>query len=148
MSQHSWEMIAKGVSAVWPLLIGLIGIYIGATLSTRNQKRQWIADNKKEECRELLTAMTKVADLALEARAQKDSGGAEVLALQATWAEERKCLIILQDRIFIAEKLRAKKVSALWRALATDFIANGDAKKFGEKLNEIKAIIIDIALNE
>ncbi len=34
-----------------------------------------------------------------------------------------------------------------WNDTTIDFLTDGDLRKFGEKLNELKAIIIDIAVN-
>jgi hypothetical protein len=43
------------VGCGWPACRVLIGAYI----ANRNQRKQWIADNKKEEYREVLAAMNK-----------------------------------------------------------------------------------------
>ena len=58
VSQH-WELIAKVASAVWPSVTGLVGVLIGAYIANRNQRKHWIADNKKREYQELLTAMSR-----------------------------------------------------------------------------------------
>jgi hypothetical protein len=91
--------------------------------------------------------MTVVADSALEAYSKK--GTPEFThAMTIAWEEERKCMRILQDRIFIAEKLKDTHVRRLWQTVTTDYLKDGDAKRFGKRLDEIKAIILDIALND
>ena len=54
--------------------------------------------------------MTNVADSCLEVRALISLGVVNVAAIQAAWTEDRKCMSILQDRIFIAKRLNEEKV--------------------------------------
>jgi ParB-like chromosome segregation protein Spo0J len=139
------KAIADSSGKAWSALGPLAGVLVGAYLARSWDRQKWINDNRKDECRELLTSMTMVADVVLEAYIKKGTpyfGD----AMNLVWEEERKCMRILQDRIFIAEKLKEGKVRKLWQTVTTDYFEDGDAKKFGARLNEIKAIIIDIAL--
>jgi hypothetical protein len=42
---------------IWGLISPFVGIRYGYELSARAQRRQWIAENKKLEYREVLTAL-------------------------------------------------------------------------------------------
>jgi hypothetical protein len=91
--------------------------------------------------------MTVYADLLLDVRTEMTSNGAaDPAKVKAAWAGDRKSMIVFQDRLFIAKKLQEKHLSKRWHDASIDFLKNGDTKKFGIELNEIKAIIIDIAV--
>jgi hypothetical protein len=146
---QTWKAIHDSIAPVWSVVGPFVGIGIGAWLGCSWDRKKWIKDKRAEECKELLTAMTKVLDIAMEARSLKDKGNPkfnEVVA--AGWAEERKCLIVLQDRIFIQKELRENTVRKLWSTLVTDFLQDGDDKKFSMRINELKHIIIGIALKD
>ena len=119
---------------------------IGALLARSSERQKWLNDNRKEECRELLTAMTRAADMYLEERSRRPTMKQDdFIAQKEAFAEYRRCLIVLQDRIFIAAKLREKRMFKLWGDTIGDFTNDGDSKKFADRLNHIKSIIIDIA---
>jgi len=145
---ETWKAFGDIAGKIWLGIGPLVGVLVGTLLARSWDRQKWMNDNLKEECREPLTAMTKVADSCLEARAQIGSPGtAKVEAVQAAWAEDRKCMIVHQDRIFIAQRLNQERMFKRWNDTTIDFLTDGDLRKFGEKLNELKAIIIDIAVN-
>src|SRR5271163_290979 len=55
ISPENW----KHLSDLWSAAGPLIGVYIGSQLAARSHRRDWIADNKKEEYRELISTLTK-----------------------------------------------------------------------------------------
>jgi hypothetical protein len=143
-----WKAFGDIGGRVWSGVGPLVGVLVGTLLARSWDKQKWMNDNRKEECRELLTAMTKVADSCLEARARIGSAGpAAIEAVQAAWAEDRKCMIVLQDRIFIAQRLSQERMFKRWNDATNEFLNEGDLDKFGVRLNELKRVIIDIALN-
>jgi hypothetical protein len=143
---ETWKAFVDVGVKLWSGVGPLVGVLVGTLLARSWDRKKWMNDNRKEECRELLTAMTKVADSCLEARAQTESAGAaKTEAVQAAWAEDRKCMIILQDRIFIAQRLSQEKMFKRWNETTSEFLKEGDVQKFGERLNTLKQIVIDIA---
>jgi len=142
---ETWKAIGEYSGKAWNAVGPLVGILIGAWLARSGDRKRWIADNRKEECRELLTSMTMVADLTLEAYSKRNTVDFKP-AMVIAWEEERKCMRILQDRIFISKRLKTDRVRARWQTVSTDYLQDGDAKQFGIRLNEIKAILVDIAL--
>ena len=56
-------------------------------------------------------------------------------------------MIVLQDRIFIAKRLREEKLFNRWHDATNEFLKDGDEHKFGDKLNQLKGVVIDIAIN-
>jgi hypothetical protein len=147
MIQHeTWTTIGEYSSNAWSAIGPFMGVLVGAWLAHSWDRKKWIADNRKDECRELLGSMTMVADLTLEAYSKKGTADFK-LAMAVAWQEERRCMRILQDRIFIAERLKRAGMRGLWQTVTTDYLQDGDAKKFGKRLDEIKAIIVEIALD-
>jgi hypothetical protein len=55
----NWPVFEAYVKGVWAVAGPLVGVLIGAYIANRNQRMQWIEDNKKEEYREVLAAMNK-----------------------------------------------------------------------------------------
>ena len=43
--------------SIWAAVGPLIGVLLGSYLSTLNQRRQWISDNRKNEFREIITTL-------------------------------------------------------------------------------------------
>ncbi len=50
---HRGEMIAKVVMAIWTAVGPLVGVFVGAYIANRNQRKHWVGNCKKEEYREL-----------------------------------------------------------------------------------------------
>ncbi len=146
MIHPDWLSIKTTLAATWGAIGPLTGVLVGAWLAHSWDRKRWVNDNRKDECRELLTSMTAVADLALEAYSKKGTQDFKS-AMAIAWEEERRCMRILQDRIFIADRLQTTQVRRLWQTVTTDYLQDGDAQKFGQRLDELKAIIVDIALN-
>src|SRR5216684_3676535 len=55
----NWDAVANHAKAVWAVGGPLLGVLVGAYIANRNQRKQWIAENKKQEYRELLSVMSK-----------------------------------------------------------------------------------------
>jgi hypothetical protein len=51
---------------VWSGVGPLVGVLIGGWITYRIQSQQWLANNRKEEYRELLTVLTSAALLLME----------------------------------------------------------------------------------
>jgi hypothetical protein len=133
---------------IWAAVGPLLGIFGGAYLTRLWQRKQWLADNRKEECRELLSAIAKSADALLEARSQIElKSDTTDEAVKAVWAENRECMILFQDRIFTAKKLEENKLFTTWHDASVEFLKNGDRKKLGAILKHVNVTIVDIALN-
>jgi hypothetical protein len=87
---------------VWALLGPLLGIFIGAYLTRRWQRQQWIADNKKREFKDLLSAMTQVNTLLVK------YGGVPSSGTETTEAEH--LVLVSETCLFISDFLEESKV--------------------------------------
>src|SRR5271168_4199164 len=54
----NWPIVGGYAKNVWAVAGPLVGVLIGAYISNRNQRKQWIADHKRVEYQTLLSAMT------------------------------------------------------------------------------------------
>lgn len=89
------------------------GIVVGHVLTRSWQRKQWILDNRKEEFRELLTAlaeslriqMTKHAGALLNASEQKALIDAQAMVMRT-----------IRDRIFIANDVERLNIENVWSA--------------------------------
>jgi hypothetical protein len=143
----TWKAIGDFAKSAWNSIGPLAGVLLGAYLARSWDRKKWMNDNRKNECRELLTAITKVVDAALNAVTdEKTFGGGTPEALQAAWDEDRKCMIIFHDRIFIADDLIEKNIFTLWHNILSDYVQGRDPKGFGVRLNNLKDMIRDIAM--
>lgn len=128
------------LKGAWSALGPLAGVLIGAWLARSWDKRKWIDDNRKEECRELLTSVSNAAFLIL--RKQAAGGVSEFQVDEAFMAASKT----FEDRIFIAGDIHRKALGAFWSEAASEFRRTGDAVKFDDAFTTIKKAIVAMAL--
>src|SRR5579862_1633005 len=61
MGQSNWELLKRIGADLWPVATLLIGIFAGAYITNRNQRKQWLLDNKRSEYRKLMTTLSECA---------------------------------------------------------------------------------------
>lgn len=54
----NWILVGRFASVIWGAVGPLIGVLVGASLTSRIQRRQWLADRKREEYHQLLSTIT------------------------------------------------------------------------------------------
>jgi hypothetical protein len=140
MSQSHWELIGKVLAGVWAGVGPLIGVLVGAYIANRNQRKQWIADSKKHEYQELITAMTRAFNAMLNRSAPMVAYGPE--EQRAFAAAEDEALITISDRIFIWEELDKLKILQRWQELTRNLNARGDIQAFSNAVGEIRGSLI------
>src|ERR1700733_1978487 len=99
MQDHTFTLIvsAVGISGA------LAGIVIGHFLTRSSQHKQWLRDNRKEEFRELISAMsTSMVELTLYLSSQKIP---PLEPMTAYLDSEKQVLRIIGDRIFISHDI-------------------------------------------
>ena len=145
MSQSHWELIGKVLTGMWAAIGPLIGVLVGAYIANRNQRKQWLADNKKQEYRELLTSVTS-ASTALIENAQAAAGNANTRTQQVAAKEEYfKAIRTLQDRIFIAEELAKINLFDRWGTAMKALVETKNVHKFEDSFEEMKKEIVKMA---
>jgi len=103
MKPETWKIVWEAARNIWTAIGPMLGVLIGALLARSSERQKWMNDNRKEECRELLTAMTRAADMYLEERSRRPTMKQDdFIAQKEAFAEYRRCLIVLQDRISLS----------------------------------------------
>jgi hypothetical protein len=96
------------MQGVWAVVGPLVGVWVGAYLTGRRQKQEWVADNKKEEYRELVKAITGCLSAYVQVYAVQTlrSGDDErrILGVDANFVE------VVRSRLFIGREVRALDV--------------------------------------
>jgi len=100
-----WSTIILGI---WAAVGPLVGIRYGQELAKRWQQEQWVRENRKQECRELLDVLYQHA--AANLGAASDPAGLISIAFHKT----------IKSRIFIAGDLAKSKFEERWYALLSD----------------------------
>jgi len=101
---------------IWAVGGPLIGVVLGAYLSRMWQWEQWLRDNRKQECRELLSSISTAYMALAKLSARTTSGPAVVPGEEEkrTWALVEESYRILSDRIFIAEDVQRLQLGSKW----------------------------------
>jgi hypothetical protein len=96
-----WSTIILGI---WAAVGPIVGIRYGQELAKRWQKEQWLRENRKQECRELLDAMHQYSVVtSLTPNNTKEVAG--------------NLIAVFGSRIFIADDLRKSKLAERWPSI-------------------------------
>jgi len=127
------------VLAVWAALGPLFGVWFGQKLARKNVRAQWVADSKKKEFKELLSALD-AARLALANHAHYRSKQPEdVRALAEAQGNASRCI---DDRLFILPEMKRLNVHDRWIAATGTFWEKLDILTFLRCYDEIRREII------
>ena len=118
----------------WSVVGPLVGVLVGALLGRSWDRQKWLNDNVKQECQELLGAITKSATQILA-----DAG-------RKSWDTYLDALIAFHTRIFIAEEVEREKLLDLWAHAVHDFGEGRDRHKFDDAIEKIRSAIVRMAI--
>jgi hypothetical protein len=134
---ETWRRISDSLWNAWAVIGPLVGIFIGAHVTQRGQRNQWMADNKKSEYRELLTTLTKTFTGIVQLRAPGVGLGPHE---QRTISDfEAQSLVVIRDRIFIAKEVESMNLIARWNQALRDYDNTLDAGAFDKVFRLITA---------
>jgi hypothetical protein len=135
-----WKRIHDDVLASWsvigPLVYALAGVLVGAHITNRNQREQWIADNKRLEYRELLTTLAKSFASIVELHASGVALGPEEQRKQMNLEVVGSAVIL--DRILIADEVLKMGISNRWNQALRAYDSSLDSKAFGTAFGRIR----------
>jgi hypothetical protein len=94
-----WNVVAGYATGVWAVGGPLLGVLLGAKIAVRNLRKQRISDHKREEYRELLSAVSE--GLVEFTRLQQVA----IPNPNETEAVDRKVFVAIHDRIFTWAKI-------------------------------------------
>jgi hypothetical protein len=135
-------------------LYALGGVVVGVFLNHFSMRfavrGQWFADNRKLECRELLTALSS-ASIALafwyndlEQKMLATPQGSAYGTIVTDFAQADRILkLTIGDRLFIAKEVRRTQIKKRWDAVVSDQSKKTD---FAKQTREIELIANDIIL--
>jgi len=132
-------------------IIGIAGVVLGALLNhylgNRSRERQWQAETRKAEYRELLTGINESFTTVLALSAKRpffhDDDYEARLLLAETGAARS-----VADRIFIAEEVERLEVMRRWTTAARKFASGRDIVAFGNEVNQLSHEIRQAALKD
>jgi hypothetical protein len=143
LQPDTWNRIEEDVLRAWSVIGPIVGIIIGAYISNRNERKHWIADNKKQEYREIITALVDAYRAVLESTAPMVAYGPE--EQRKFWQSEQNLLITLNTRIFIADEVSQLKIQERWLEAVGSYRNVHHRRELSDKMNEIKYDLIDSA---
>ena len=140
MDKFVWATI---ILAIWAAVGPLVGIYVGHHLLRSQHRRQWLADNRIQEWREVITTLNKSLVLITQFDAVRDLSTIEekVAAMPAVLDARALALSVLSNRIFIAKEVRHHKMFDKWKKAVEEFDGHHDAEKFGTLFGELTHLL-------
>jgi hypothetical protein len=138
-----WDLAVKTAASTWPFVGPLIGVLIGAYLSNRNQKKQRVADNKKQEYRELMSAFSEAFNAVLDGAVPMHPYGPE--EQQAFARAKTELVTTIGDRLFIVQELENMKALDRWMRAVSNFHSAGNEEVFTQAFVGITADIVKAA---
>lgn len=138
LDQGSVTLIAAG--------FGIGGVLLGHYLTRSWQREQWRLDRRREEYRELITALSDVFTN-MQRSAMYMGNQDRALKLEVIKANAYR---VIRDRILIAEELRDANILQRW-AMAfhpVDDFSHGSEtwKKFADEYSGINQMLVEMAL--
>lgn len=135
----TWKLIGEYSNRAWTPLGPLVGVLIGAWLTRSGDREKWERENRKEECRELITAISHAATLQINL----GNGTSERQAYEA-YLDSIKTI---HDRIFIAEAIEQRDILNLWAHSVHDFGKKKiDAATFSDRVEKIRKTIVNLVV--
>jgi len=122
-------VISTIILGIWAAVGPLIGVRYGNELSQRSARRQWLADEKAKEWREMLGVLTTSMTTIIQCRQEVRTVEMRKEDLRASTAAGE----VLSNRLFVAQEVRRRQLLERWREAVEAFDKDGDPEAFGEK---------------
>jgi hypothetical protein len=130
---------------IWAAIGPLAGILVGHFLSRSWQQEQWLMDRRKEEWRELLTALAESLRVSLKIYPARAPSGQEERDIVEAQSNSFR---VIRDRIFIALDVQRLNIENRWSAAIQHHSQTMDAKKLGAAYKDLRAEIVATAIGE
>jgi hypothetical protein len=135
-----WSTIILGI---WAALGPLVGVRYGHALSKQLQIEHWTTDNKKQEFREVLSAITEAFSTIVRYGSAGIASGPE--EQRARDMAESTSFAILRDRLFIERELDELKAIHRWLEATRDFDNHHDITQFTQRFAKLSSDIKEAA---
>jgi hypothetical protein len=134
----NWPLVESYAKNIWAVCGPLVGVLIGAYVTSRIQRQHWLADQKRAEYRELLSDLSvclgDATDLFGLQKLEKIRGATKIKV---------KMVRMIHNRIFTAGEIERLRVYSRWIDAVDKMIEQENGKQFGEAvgtiLNELRA---------
>lgn len=129
---------------IWAAVGPLAGLYIGFLLTSREQHQQWLRDNRKEEFKEVVTAVSRFI---VDHMAYASSLGSDLPQSKQAYVDSYKATsLVLTDRVFIHADLYDKNIPHRFLQVAEEYRDAGmDFEKINKQAAELLEELITLA---
>jgi len=141
----NWTVFAAYAKGIWAAVGPLLGVLVGAYIANRNQRQHWLADCKKEEYRELLTAMTTGLATFIRAKGNVIPAGERDRAVADSWSNVMESI---HNKIFIAPQIERLSIFTLWADALGSFKQGNPTGPSMELLGKMLRDLRDAARND
>jgi len=139
----TWKALGEYSGKAWSAVGPLVGVLVGALLARSWGRRRWLIENRKQECQELLGAITKSATQMLTS----NEAGGDIRSWES-WDSYLGTVQSFHTRIFIAEDVDKEKLFDRWVPAVREFGSGHDRHKFDEAIEKICATIVRMAIRQ
>jgi hypothetical protein len=132
--------------AIWAAVGPMVGIGLGYLLTSQQQRKQWLQDKRREEYRELLSALT-TSYMTLMHISEQVENGQKIQAEISLLGEKAKieAYRVLRDRLIIAEEIMSAETLVEWDTAVTNYLKTLDTVKFANRFSSINATLVHMA---
>jgi hypothetical protein len=124
------------VLSIWAGVGPLVGLLVGHYLIRSWQREQWLLDSRKQEFRELLSAITSAHVEHISCTTFRDASSYDL----KVWKEaEKRAFQVIADRIYIAEDVEQLRIKHRFGNM-TD-----DDSQFHSELRQLTLDIVEVA---
>ena len=135
-------MWATTILGIWAAVGPLVGVRYGQELARRNQRAHWVADSKKKEFKELLSAL----DTAMEAFAKHvniiNKTPKDFWELSDASNQAIRCV---SDRLFILPEMNKHQIRERWFKATDELEKAWDIATFSTLYRQLRSEIISMA---
>jgi hypothetical protein len=124
---------------IWAAVGPLAGVALGHFLTRSWQHKQWLLDQRKEEWRELLTALAESLRASLKIYPARSLSGDEEREIVNAQADSFR---VIRDRIYIAIDVKELDLENRWSAAVQHHSQTLDARALGRAYDAIRLEIV------
>ena len=138
-----WHEILTPILAFAGIGGTLAGVYIGQRMSQKWQREQWILDNRKEEFRALLDALSEALRAEMTMYAGVALGGEQERAIVETHSNTMR---VIRSRIFAADLVNGLQFETRWAEALKAHQFSLDVGPLAATYSKLRTEIIKAAL--
>lgn len=111
-----WAAAGPVVRDLWSAIGPLVYVIVGAVIGRASQRKQWKLDNRKQEYKETLAALTRAANRMIDISSNYAIKGEEEKQLYELRVEG---IVAIQQNVFIRKQLQTAGALNKWKAMTS-----------------------------